>query len=343
MPARLGRRDALAPDQLGQALVQRLHALARTRLQRRIHLRYLALADQVADGRRAQHHLVRGHAARAVCGAAQGLRHHALQRLRQHAAHHLFVLGRKDIDDAVHRLGGAGRVQRAQHQVAGFGRRQRQANGVQVTQLADQNHVRVFTQGSAQRGAEAVRVAADLALVHDAFVGHMLKLDRVFYREDVPGARAVVKIHHRRQRGGLARARRPRHQHQPARPERQLGQHGRRTQRGQRRHRGRYAAKHCRCAAALHERIYPKAPQRRMRPRQVQLQRLRKHLALLRCHHLAEQRRHIRLALHRPVQRFNLPMHAQHGRHAGRQMQIRSLASQSRGEQGGQVHGGLIF
>ena len=39
---------------------------------------------------------------------------------------------------------------RAENQVTGFSRGQRQPNRLEVAKLADQDHVRVFTQGRAQ-------------------------------------------------------------------------------------------------------------------------------------------------------------------------------------------------
>src|SRR5688572_24582086 len=50
-------------DHVLQALVERLHAVLLAGLDRRVHLRDLVLADQVADGRGGHHDLVRRHAA----------------------------------------------------------------------------------------------------------------------------------------------------------------------------------------------------------------------------------------------------------------------------------------
>src|SRR5512135_2983632 len=56
--ARNGRGDDVALDQVLQILVERLHAQVAAGLDRRIHLCHLVLADQVADGGRADHDLV---------------------------------------------------------------------------------------------------------------------------------------------------------------------------------------------------------------------------------------------------------------------------------------------
>ena len=47
--------------------------------------------------------------------------------------------------------GGVQRVERGEDQVAGFGGEQRRVDGVEVAHLADQDDVRILTQGAAQR------------------------------------------------------------------------------------------------------------------------------------------------------------------------------------------------
>src|SRR5512134_131533 len=73
LAARLVHGDDVAPDQIRQVLVERLHAEALAGLDRGVHLRHLVLADQVPDRGRADHDLVRGDAASAVLGLAQRL------------------------------------------------------------------------------------------------------------------------------------------------------------------------------------------------------------------------------------------------------------------------------
>jgi hypothetical protein len=109
----------------------------------------------------ADHDLVRGHAAAAVLELAQRLRDHAPRSDSDSiGAHHLLFRRREDVDDAVDGLGGGAGVQGAEDQVPGLGGGQRQADGLQVAQLAHQDHVRVFAQGGAQRVGEAQRVRA---------------------------------------------------------------------------------------------------------------------------------------------------------------------------------------
>src|SRR5213078_4900089 len=118
--ARLFLADDALGDQVGEALVEGLHALGAAGLDGGIHLRDLALADQVTDRRGADHDLVGRDAAAGVL-LHERLRDHRAQRLGQHRAHHVLLLARKHVDDAVGGLGGGAGMQRAEHQVTGLG------------------------------------------------------------------------------------------------------------------------------------------------------------------------------------------------------------------------------
>src|SRR6185437_13527290 len=79
LAARFGDRDEVAFDEVLQVLVERLHAERLPGLDRGVHLRHLRLADEVADGGRADHDLVRRDAPAPVLGLAQRLRDHRAQ------------------------------------------------------------------------------------------------------------------------------------------------------------------------------------------------------------------------------------------------------------------------
>ncbi len=119
--ARFGGGDHVALDQIGQILVEGLHAERLAGLDHGIHLRNLVFANEVANGRRADHDFVRGHPARAVFFLAERLRNHAYQRFRQHGAHHFLFFRREHVNDTVDGLGRRRGVQGGEHQVAGFG------------------------------------------------------------------------------------------------------------------------------------------------------------------------------------------------------------------------------
>src|SRR4030095_13306909 len=111
----LGHVDLIAAYEIDETLVERLHAHGLARLDRRVHLRDLVFADQVADRRRADHDLVGGDPPLAILGLEQGLRDHRPERLRQHRADHVLFRRGEHIDDPVDRLGRRARVQRHEH------------------------------------------------------------------------------------------------------------------------------------------------------------------------------------------------------------------------------------
>ena len=77
--------------------------------------------------------------------------------------------GRENVDDTIDRLGGARGVQRAENKVTGGCGGQRQFDCFQVAHFADEDDVRVFAQGAAQRGGKRARVHADLAMLTRQF------------------------------------------------------------------------------------------------------------------------------------------------------------------------------
>ena len=140
------------------------------------------------------------------------------------------LIGREDVDDSVDGALGAGGVQRGEDDVAGFGRGDGRLDRLQVSHLADEDHVGVLSQGAANRLGETGHVNADFALVHRRLLVRVVELDRILDGDDVMVETLIDVIDHRGQGGRLAGARRPGDQHQPARPGTQLGQHRRRAQ-----------------------------------------------------------------------------------------------------------------
>ena len=80
----------------------------------------------------------------------------------------------------------------------GFGSEQRRRNRFEVAHFADQNYVRVLTQGGAQRRGKVGRVHFHFALIDEAVLIAVQKLDRVFNRNEVVGAIGVDAVDHRR-------------------------------------------------------------------------------------------------------------------------------------------------
>src|SRR5208283_497738 len=116
----------------------------------------------------------------------------------------VLLVRRKDVNDTVHRFGGALRVQRAEDQVAGGRRRDGQFDGFQVAHFADENNVRVFAQRAAQSRGKGLGMHADFTVTYQTTFAFVDEFNRVFERDDVVFAIPVRIVHHGGQRGGFA-------------------------------------------------------------------------------------------------------------------------------------------
>ena len=100
------------------------------------------------------------------------------------------------VDGALSTVG----VQGAEDHVTGFRSTDCRFDGFQVTKLTDQDHVGVLPQRSTNRFAETWHVHADFTLVDRRFNVVVIKLDRVFDRDDVVVNGLVDQVDQRRQR-----------------------------------------------------------------------------------------------------------------------------------------------
>ena len=66
----------------------------------------------------------------------------------------MLLIRRKDIDDAIDRLRCVERVQRGQHEMSGFRSGQRDADGFEVAQFRNHDHIRVLAHRLAQGDGE---------------------------------------------------------------------------------------------------------------------------------------------------------------------------------------------
>src|SRR6202035_2309354 len=195
------------------ALIQQLldrgvhgaHAELPTRLHGVLELVELALAYEVGGGRRVHENLERRHAALFVGTLQQLLRDDTPERGRQHGAHVRLLVGGEHVYHAVDRLRRAVGVQRSHDENTHFRGGHRDAHGLEVAQLADQDHVRVLAQGGVHRGCETRAVHPDLALADEAALALVHELNRVLDGKDVALHAAVDVVDHGRERGGLAR------------------------------------------------------------------------------------------------------------------------------------------
>ena len=106
----------------------------------------------------------------------------------------------KNIDDAIDGGRRGIGVQRTKRQMARLGDAESRLDGLEISHLAHQHHVRVFAQCGAQGLTKPFGVGVDLALVDQAVLVGMHELDRVFDGQDVFVAIAVDLVDHGRKR-----------------------------------------------------------------------------------------------------------------------------------------------
>ena len=165
------------------------------------------VADGVADEPGADHDLDRGHAPLAVGAHDEALGDDALDHGGELVADLVLLVRREGRDDPVDGLGRVQRVQRGQDEVARLRRVQRDLHRLGVAHLTDEDDVGVLAERGAQRGGEARRVLADLALADHALVVLVDELDGVLDGDDVVVAVPVHEVDHGGERRRLARAR----------------------------------------------------------------------------------------------------------------------------------------
>jgi hypothetical protein len=181
----------------------------------RVDLVGLAVADQVPDGRGGHHDLDPHDPPVAVGGGDELLADDALEGAGELHPDLLLLVGREHVDDPVHGLGGVLGVEGGEDQVAGLGRGQGDRDRLQVAQLPDQDDVGVLAQDVLEGAGERLGVLAHLALVDQAALVGVEKLDRVLDGHDVVFALPVGQVDHAGQGGRLARAGGPGDQHEP--------------------------------------------------------------------------------------------------------------------------------
>ena len=147
-PRRL-RRDETLVEQSAKILLQRPHAVGPPGLDGRIHLRNLALSNEVADRGRRDHDFM-GRNTSSAAAPEQRLSDHRAQRLGEHTPDHGFLRSRENFHDTIDSLGRRTGMKRRQYQMAGFRGGQCQPDGFQIAQLADEYDVRVLAQCRSQ-------------------------------------------------------------------------------------------------------------------------------------------------------------------------------------------------
>ena len=121
----------------------------------------------------------------------------------------LLVGEREDCNDALNGLGGIEGVQGGEHHVAGFGRVDGGADGFKVAHFADQDHVGILTERSAQRHTEGGSVDVNFTLVYESLFVAVQEFDRVLDGDNVIGASGIDVVDQGSQTGGLTTAGEP--------------------------------------------------------------------------------------------------------------------------------------
>ncbi len=225
-----------------------------------------------------------------------------------------------------------------QHQVPGLGRTQGQANGFQVAQLTDHDHIRILAQGTSQPLGEPTAMAADLALVDQAALAAVDNLDRVFEGDDMQSPIAVQLVEQCRQGAGLAAPGRPTNEDQAIAALRNSLKHIPKVEFIECGDMPRNQAKGGRRAMQLAKQIQPKAPQHRQFQRKVQLITLGPLSALAFIQHGRHALGQGSRAQGRQCHALQLAIQAQHRYLARRQVQVGSPRIHGPGQQFGHIH-----
>src|SRR5262249_11536720 len=150
-------------------------------------------------------------------GGNEVLRDDGAQGVGELYANLALALRRIGIDDPFDSRRRGAAVQAGEYQMPGLGGGERQTDGLGITHLADQEHIRILTQGITQAGGEIAHVGAHFALADKRRRAHWSDnvLERIFERHpDLRGGSEGV-LDERRQRRALAATRRPAGDDQP--------------------------------------------------------------------------------------------------------------------------------
>src|SRR3984893_5109876 len=198
-------RDELLAVEIEKRLVEGLHAvLTRAGGDGVVNEAGLVrIDDAVTNVPGADHDFASGDAAFVVGAAHEALGYDGLERGSKLQANLLLLRRREDSNDALNGFRGVESVQGGENQVAGFGGQQRGGNGFEVAHFADEDDIGILTQSGAQGGGEVRCVDLDLALVDEAALVAVQKLDGVLDGDEVVGAVGVDAVDHGGERGGF--------------------------------------------------------------------------------------------------------------------------------------------
>ncbi|RMO57057.1 hypothetical protein ALQ39_05749, partial [Pseudomonas amygdali pv. eriobotryae] len=329
--------DRPLDGQIEQRRVEGLHTEAAGFLHDALEFGQFIALNQVANGRRAHHHLHRC-ATFAVRGSNQPLGHERLEVIAQVMQQLRTTLFREEVDDPVQRLIGVVGMQGRDRQVAGVGKRQRMLHGLAVTNFADQNHIRSLTQRVLQRRAETAGIDPHLALVDDGLLVAMDEFDRVFNGDDMAAGVAVAVIDQRCQRGRFARAGGTDEQHQAVLFHDHIEQYRRQEQVLETRNIQLDIPRDDGHLVTLHEDIDPEPADARQRNSKVHLQFAQEFELLLLVHQPLGNHRHLARFEGFTAQRLEHAVELGARRRSGGKIQVRSVLTGQNLQQRRKIH-----
>ena len=108
-------------------------------------------ANEVGDGHIYNQNFQGRHSPRPIDSLEEILRDNTFERFSERGPDLVLLIGRENIDNAINRFRRARGMQRSEDEVTSCGGGQRQLNRLQITHFADQEDIRVFSQGAAER------------------------------------------------------------------------------------------------------------------------------------------------------------------------------------------------
>ena len=150
------------------------------------------------------------------------LSNHGLQTLGEDVPGSLLLSRREHRDDPVHCFNGVVGMEGGEDDGAPLSRGQGHRDRLQISQLPDENHIRVLSSGRSQCLGEAWGVSSNFPLVDEAILVAVDKFDRIFDGDDVIVLRRVDEIDDRRKGSRFPRAGRARYDDQTTSGIRQL-------------------------------------------------------------------------------------------------------------------------
>ncbi len=140
------------------------------------------------------------------------LRKNTQERAGQLNADLGLLVGRKSVNNAVHRLTGGAGVQSREHQVSGFSGSDRGGDSLRIAHLADHHNIGILPKNTTESGVEVWGIKFNLALINDGFLGFENIFNRILDGNDMFESFQVDGLYHGGESGGFAHSDRTHYQ-----------------------------------------------------------------------------------------------------------------------------------